>query len=129
MRTREFLELLNDKLGVKITEDHLRDALIENTSLKADKVGGVYQWCAWHAVAVANHFGINLSLEMSDVIGDVRISTIDLRCMEHPGGTFYETMVFGPNSEDVQSRYRTKKEAVAGHLDVVADVVAKRRKK
>lgn len=120
MRTREFLELLNDKLGVKVTEDQLRDALIENDSLKADKVGGVYQWCGLHAKAVAQHFGINLSLKMSDEVGGVLISTVDLMCIEHIGGMFYETMVFGTDGEEeVQLRYKTKKAAVAAHLEMV----------
>jgi hypothetical protein len=56
------------------------------------------------------------------------ISTV-LLPIEHPGGMWFETMVFatqGAGSDDLDCvRYRTEEEARAGHADVVAEWMAK----
>ncbi len=129
MGTVDFLTLLNDKLGVRVTEDQLRTALTHNPALKAYKVRGAYVWEGPHAMKVAKHFGIDLSLEMSDVIGGVRISTIDLKCTEHPGGMFYESMIFGTSGEELRQLFKTKQEAIAVHLNTVAIATARRKKR
>ena len=50
----------------------------------------------------------------------IKISTVKLM-IEHPGGMWFETCVFGGSSSagEVYQRYKTLKEAAKGHIDCV----------
>ncbi len=54
------------------------------------------------------------------------VSTVDLLGIEHHGGTYFETMIFGSDGEKITDysdrfceRYKTKQEAKEGHKMIV----------
>ena len=60
-------------------------------------------------------------------VGDAHLSTVFL-CLDHgmgrPGGpVLYESMWFGGPNDGDQRRYRTKEEALAGHQEMLSEVV------
>lgn len=53
-----------------------------------------------------------------DLVGDVDVSTVFLN-IEHHGGMWFETMIFGGSYDEYCWRYATKAEAIAGHAAIV----------
>ncbi|MCI0391651.1 MAG: hypothetical protein MOB07_23145 [Acidobacteria bacterium] len=79
----------------------------------------VLEWAVWFETA-------DLRVAFDEVNG-VEVSTIFLG-LDHSGGLgtpiLFETMVFGGPRDGAQCRYRTWDHAMAGHAQIVADVLA-----
>ena len=51
-------------------------------------------------------------------VGDAEVSTVFLK-LEHGGGMWFETMIFGGSHDEFCERYATRAEAEAGHAAIV----------
>lgn len=77
-----------------------------------------FEWCTKVG-------GITMQIALDVLPGDVRVSTIFMS-LDHGFGSgapvLYETMVFGGLDRGYQRRYRTKKQALAGHKQTIAEI-------
>ena len=63
--------------------------------------------------------------EIAEFMSVSTVSTVFLK-LEHHGGMWFETMIFGGKHDEFCTRYKTRSEAEAGHTMIVAALQAGR---